>query len=96
VTNARDIQDMLAPIMGRPMPSHGSEFVSADDGRAPEPLPNIHQSERGRIVGALGPSPVDIDELIRVTGIEVRKVHIVLWSSTSPAGSSGMAASSCL
>ena len=78
VTNARDILDMLAPIMGRPMPPHGSELASADEGQAPEPLPDIRQSERERIIGALGPSPVDIDELIRVTGIEVRKVHIVL------------------
>jgi DNA processing protein len=29
-------------------------------------------------VGALGPSPVDIDELIRTTGIATRKVQIVL------------------
>jgi predicted Rossmann fold nucleotide-binding protein DprA/Smf involved in DNA uptake len=31
-----------------------------------------------RIVSALSPSPVDIDELVRTTGIAVRKVHIVL------------------
>jgi DNA processing protein len=31
-----------------------------------------------RIIGALGPSPVDIDELIRATGLSMRKVHIVL------------------
>ena len=29
-------------------------------------------------MAALGPSPVDIDELIRTTGVETRKVHIVL------------------
>jgi len=29
-------------------------------------------------IGALGPSPVDIDELIRTTGLETRKVDIVL------------------
>lgn len=29
-------------------------------------------------MAALGPSPVDIDELIRATGVETRKVHIVL------------------
>jgi DNA processing protein len=76
-TSARDILDMLAPIMGRPLP-HGGELASSNEGKAPEPLPDIRQSERERIIGALSPSPVDIDELIRVTGIEVRKVHIVL------------------
>ena len=45
---------------------------------APEPLPEIGQSERERIVSALGPSPVDIDELIRTTGVSARNVHIVL------------------
>ncbi|MGB6701095.1 hypothetical protein [Methyloceanibacter sp.] len=29
-------------------------------------------------MGALGPSPVDIDEVARATGVAVRKVHIVL------------------
>jgi DNA processing protein len=33
---------------------------------------------RERVIEALGPSPVDIDELIRSTGLETRKVHIVL------------------
>ena len=45
---------------------------------SPEPLPEIAQSERERIIGALGPSPVDIYEVARATGIAVRKVHIVL------------------
>ena len=42
------------------------------------PSPTSAQSERERVIGALGPSPVDIDELIRTTGLETRKVHIVL------------------
>jgi predicted Rossmann fold nucleotide-binding protein DprA/Smf involved in DNA uptake len=33
---------------------------------------------RELVVSALGPSPVDIDELIRATGVTTRKVHIVL------------------
>lgn len=42
-----------------------------------KPLPDIRASEREAIVGALGPSPVDIDQLIRATGLPARKVHIV-------------------
>ena len=49
-----------------------------DEHRAPEPLPDIRQSERELVVSALGPSPVDIDELIRATGVTTRKDHIVL------------------
>jgi DNA processing protein len=60
-------------------------------GRAPKPaelLPPmkawrrspcpISASERERIVSALGPSLVDIDELIRATQLSARDVHIVL------------------
>lgn len=77
VTCARDIIDVLAPILGRP-PAPPIELAAADEHRIPEPLPDIRQSERELIVAALGPSPVDIDELIRTTGVATRKVHIVL------------------
>jgi predicted Rossmann fold nucleotide-binding protein DprA/Smf involved in DNA uptake len=53
----------------------GEDFL---EGVSPEPLPEIAESERERIIGALGPSPVDIYEVARATGIAVRKVHIVL------------------
>lgn len=77
VTCARDILDVLAPILGRPL-TPPPELAAADEHRPPEPLPEIRQSERELIVGALGPSPVDIDELIRATRVATRKVHIVL------------------
>jgi DNA processing protein len=78
VTSARDIIETLAPILGRPPVPPPIELAAADEHRTPEPLPDIRQSERELIVAALGPSPVDIDELIRATGVETRKVHIVL------------------
>jgi DNA processing protein len=78
VTSSRDILEALAPILGRPPAPPPIELAAADEHRAPEPLPDIRQSERELIVGALGPSPVDIDELIRTTGVATRKVHIVL------------------
>ena len=78
VTSARDILETLAPILGRPPAPPPVELAAADEHRAPEPLPDIRQSERELVVSALGPSPVDIDELIRATGVTTRKVHIVL------------------
>lgn len=77
VTCARDIVETLAPILGLPPPSPIG-LAASDERTAPAPLPDIHQTERELIVGALGPSPVDIDELIRMTGVATRKVHIVL------------------
>lgn len=77
VTDATDIVEALAPILGRP-PAPPVELAADDEAVTPAPLPDIGQSERDRIIEALGPSPVDIDELIRTTGIAARKVHIVL------------------
>jgi DNA processing protein len=78
VTSVRDIVETLAPILGRPLDPFGGELASAEKGTPPEPLPEINQGDRERILTALGPSPVDIDELVRATGVGVRKVHIVL------------------
>jgi DNA processing protein len=78
VTSARDIIETLAPILGRPPIPPPIELAAADEHGTPAPLPDIHQSERELVVSALGPSPVDIDELIRATGVATRKVHIVL------------------
>jgi DNA processing protein len=76
VTCAADIIEALAPILRRP-PSPKIELASPDE-QPPAPLPEIGEGERERIISALGPSPVDIDEVIRTTGLEARKVHIVL------------------
>jgi len=78
VTSARDIIEALAPILGRPPIPPPIELAAADEHGTPAPLPEIRQSERELVVSALGPSPVDIDELIRATGVATRKVHIVL------------------
>jgi DNA processing protein len=72
VTSSRD-----APILGRPHPAPAG-LASGEERKSPAPVPDIVQTEREIIVGALGPSPVDIDELIRATGIATRKVQIVL------------------
>jgi len=78
VTGAEDIIEALAPILGRPPTPPPTELSSSDEAVTPAPLPDIGQSERDRVIEALGPSPVDIDELIRTTGLAARKVHIVL------------------
>ncbi len=77
VTGARDVIESLAPILGR-LPEFPAELASDNAVRMPEPLPDIRQNEREQVVGALGFSPVDIDELIRATDLETRTVHIVL------------------
>jgi DNA processing protein len=78
VTNAADIVETLAPILGRAPIPPTIELSSSDEQDTPAPLPDVEQTERSIVIGALGPSPVDIDELIRATGVETRKVHIIL------------------
>ena len=70
----------IVAIVGARQPAPcpaANELAAADEHRPPEPLPNIARRTQ-LIVSALGPSPVDIDELIRATGVATRKVHIVL------------------
>jgi hypothetical protein len=38
----------LVPILGRPLEPFGPELAAPDEGQAPELLPDIVQSERGR------------------------------------------------
>ena len=79
VTSARDIVEALAlRSSGARSNRSALSCPPPEEGVSPEPLPEITQSERGRIIGTLGPRPVDIDEVARATGMAVRKVHIVL------------------
>jgi len=78
VTGTDDIVEALAPILGRSAKPPPVDLASSDDATTPAPLPDIGQTERAIVVDALGPSPVDIDELIRATGVATRIVHIVL------------------
>jgi DNA processing protein len=78
VTSARDIVETLAPILGRPVQPPAVELAASDRERTPEALPIFMPTSASWSWGALGPSPVDIDELIRATRLPARKVHIVL------------------
>jgi DNA processing protein len=73
VTEAADIIPVLRPIMG------GATELSV---REPETSSPVHAepegSERSRIVSLLGPTPVAIDDLIRLSGYSATAVRIVL------------------
>ena len=72
VTEAADIINVLTPIMGRPLA--GSFEESADDGEAIEP----QASERSKILALLGPTPVSLDDLIRMSGAPPAVVRAVV------------------
>jgi DNA processing protein len=72
VTEARDVIDAVAPIMERPIVLSASEPGG-------EPLDfDSDQAERQRVVTLLGPSPVSLDDLIRMSGLSPTIVRTVL------------------
>jgi DNA processing protein len=72
VTEAADIIQAVAPIMERPLVLG----VREDDDALPAAGPQAN--ERERVVGLLGPTPVLIDDLIRMAGISAAIVRMVL------------------
>jgi DNA processing protein len=74
-TEARDIIEAVAPLLSHPPPEPAGDFRMPAPAAPPE---EPADSERDRILEALGPTPVEIDEVIRFTGVSARLVHIVL------------------
>ncbi|MGB8819235.1 MAG: DNA-processing protein DprA [Rhizobiaceae bacterium] len=75
VTDVRDILDALAPMTDR-----GSVFMPTAEEPSSEDFSATHASEsdRQRIVDALGPTPVHIDELITYAGVTPAQAYLVL------------------
>jgi DNA processing protein len=69
-TQASDVIDAVEPIMGRPIGLREGD----DEPFAAEP----DASDRARITGLLGPTPVLLDDLIRMAGASPAVVRTVL------------------
>ncbi len=74
LTEASDVLAVLQPILGRPIdiPARAPGFDNAKSMDDPDP------AERKRIVALLGPTPVEIDDLIRLSGARAAAVRTVL------------------
>lgn len=76
-TEASDILDALAPVSRIDLftPPRAEEPAEHQAGpMAPPP----NESDRARITDALGPTPVEIDDIIRHTGLSASAVYLVL------------------
>jgi DNA processing protein len=73
VTEAQDVTSALQPIVGRPIDLVAEE--PEPESRSP-PAPAVQ--ERARIVDLLGPTPVDLDDLVRLSGSSPAVVRTVL------------------
>jgi DNA processing protein len=71
-TSAADIINAVAPIMDRPIELPMEEDEAPRGGLEP------HDTERARIVGLLGPSPIGIDDLVRMAETSAAVVRTVL------------------
>ena len=71
ITEAADVVNAVAPIMERPI-----HLRERDDDDALDSEPD--SSERTRIIGLLGPTPISLDDLIRMTEAPTATVRVVL------------------
>jgi DNA processing protein len=72
-TNAADVINAVEPIMGRPVEFLARE-LDEDEPQAFEP----DARDRARIIDLLGPSPIGLDDLIRMAGTSPATVRTVL------------------
>ena len=74
VTAISDIIDEIKPMLGRPAPA-----VHAMLREEPPPaLLEAAEDERARFIEALGPTPTDMDDLLRFTGIAPATAHLIV------------------
>jgi DNA processing protein len=74
VTGAEDVLDALSPLTLVERPNKLDAEEPPDFSDAPPPA----QSDREKLVEALGPVPTGVDELIRHTGLHPAKVFMIL------------------
>jgi len=75
-TESRDVIDALAPssrVFGDDEP-----FFEEPDSDGNDPFTEPGDDDRTRVIEALGPSPAEIDDIIRHTGVAAQTVYLVL------------------
>jgi DNA processing protein len=80
VTSTEDILDALRPVSGAEpqLPFDAGEEAPEPYEQDTRPPVEASESMRHAIVSALGPSPVEIDDIIRFTGASTGEVQMVL------------------
>ena len=73
VTEAADVTAVLRPILGQPV-----ELPAEEPEPVPPALKEIAPDQRSRIVALLGPTPVMLDDLVRLSGSSPAIVRTVL------------------
>lgn len=76
-TSSQDVLEALAPISQLDLFNGSTIAEPGEDGASPLIQP-LNHSDRMRITNALGPTPVEIDDIIRHTEIPAATVYLVL------------------
>jgi DNA processing protein len=74
VTSISDMIAEIMPLLEMPPPPP----AIAEDADEPDFASDADDSDRSRILSALGPTPVDVDSIVRFTGVRPAIVHLVL------------------
>jgi DNA processing protein len=79
-TEPDDVLAALGPMLREPAPRYAEPHVQppAASEAASASMPEIRAQDRERLLSALGPAPVDIDELARATGLSARAMQVAL------------------
>lgn len=75
VTSVDDVLSEIAPMLAQP---RQPATRIGEPSREPDQPPDAAGEERTRIIEALGPTPIPVDELIRFTGLRPAIVQLVL------------------
>lgn len=81
VTEPADILEALAPQLGAAIHVFGEQHQDPIDPPPlppPEPPPALADRDREAVVSSLGPAPIDIDAVMRATGLPIRAVQVLL------------------
>jgi DNA processing protein len=73
ITGAADVSEALLPMIGRPPAPEGVDEPVQESGHV-----QPSDGDRERVVEALGPTPVSVDEIIAHTGLKTQQVLLIL------------------
>jgi DNA processing protein len=73
ITSAADVLEAVGPLIGKPVNAEDAEEPGTGSDYAPP-----SDSERNRVIEALGPTPVAIDEIVAHTGLSVQQIFLIL------------------
>lgn len=76
VTEPDDLLTALMPMTQTPSAHLREE--AAPEHHPVAPPPELSPAERDLVLAALGPAPVDVDALVRESGLSIRAVHVAL------------------